>query len=177
MFTINKTSTSGAQISADAVLTPDDFRAIAKQAGSQSFVARKSGLIAARTATATERVDTHWNGKESTNTAKPGDRVVTSLDKTGKPLIDADGHKNIYVILADKFVALYELANVASPLGSTYRARGTVEAIHFAGGFEIIAPWGETQRAPSGYLILNGQDVYGNNAETFEASYEREMAR
>jgi hypothetical protein len=35
-----------------------------------------------------------------------------------------------------------------------------------------LAPWGQRERAPKGYLLLNGKDVYGNNAGTFEATYE-----
>jgi hypothetical protein len=47
-----------------------------------------------------------------------------------------------------------------------------VDAIRLPGGFDIAAPWGERQQAPSGYLILSGGEVYGNNAETFAATYE-----
>ena len=37
---------------------------------------------------------------------------------------------------------------------------------------EAVAPWGERQTAPDGYLILSGRQVYGNHAETFAATYE-----
>jgi hypothetical protein len=47
-----------------------------------------------------------------------------------------------------------------------------VDAIRLPGGFDIAAPWGERQRVPSGYLILNGSEVYGSNAEAFRATYE-----
>jgi hypothetical protein len=39
-------------------------------------------------------------------------------------------------------------------------------------GFDIMAPWGERQVGEQGYLILNGGEVYGNNTDTFEATYE-----
>jgi hypothetical protein len=58
-----------------------------------------------------------------------------------------------------------------SLVGYTPPAR-TVDALHLSGGFDIVAPWGERQTAPDGYLILSGRQVYGNNAETFAATYE-----
>ncbi len=173
MFRIDTNARSGPRLIADTKLTPDDFRAIGAQSGAVVFAARKSGLIAARTAERKEMIETRWNGKETANTARPGDRIATNLDANGVPLVDREGQQNTYVIAADKFVALYDLADTISPLGRTYRARGTVEAIEFTGGFEILAPWGEKQIADNGFLILNSGDVYGNHAETFNAGYER----
>ena len=173
MFQIDAHATGGPRLISDAKLSAADFRAVGKKANTPPFVARKSGLIAARTATRDERVETHWNGKETTNTARPGDRIVTNLDARGEPLVDRDGNHNIYVIKADAFITLYDLADTPEILVATYRARATVEAIEFPGGFDIIAPWGERQTADRGYLLLNGADVYGNHTETFEASYAR----
>ena len=48
----------------------------------------------------------------------------------------------------------------------------TDQVLYFAGGFELVAPWGELQQVPEGYLLLNGTEVYGNNRETFDTSYE-----
>ncbi len=79
---------------------------------------------------------------------------------------------NTYVIAADRFQSLYEATDGRNPHGAIYRAKGVVEALHLPGGFDIVAPWGERQQAPSGYLLLNGHDVYGNNAETFRATYK-----
>ena len=67
---------------------------------------------------------------------------------------------------------LYEPTEGRNDFGAIYRAKGVVSAIRLTGGFDIAAPWGERQQAPAGYLILNGAEVYGNNAETFEATYE-----
>ena len=53
-----------------------------------------------------------------------------------------------------------------------YRAKGVVSAIALPGGFDIVAPWGERETAPAGYLLLNGTEVYGCNQETFVATYE-----
>ncbi len=75
---------------------------------------------------------------------------------------------------AGRFLELYAplRGKEIARLGKVYRPKGVVTALRFRGGFDILAPWGERQVAPAGYLILNGADVYGNNAETFEATYE-----
>ena len=180
MFKINPSAPGGARLTSDASLTPDDFdaitRALSQLGGRPAFAARKTGLVSSRLCVRPERVETRWNGAESTNTANPFDHIVTNLDKTGTPLVDKDGHQNIYVIPANRFTALYQPATAPNATGPVFRARTTVEVIDFPGGFEIIAPWGELQRADSGYLIRNGADIYGNNAETFSASYERVAA-
>jgi hypothetical protein len=172
MFHIEAGHPRGVRLVADTKLSSADFDAVARQVGVAPFTARKIGFVSARTAERDERVETRWNGKETANIARPGDRIVTNLDAQGMPLVDIDGHHNIYVIKADAFAKLYELADAPNVV-PIYHARGTVQAIALAGGFEILAPWGETQRADRGYLILNGADVYGNNAETFETTYER----
>jgi hypothetical protein len=173
MFTIEKTGPhrDKNRLVARAVLSEADFRDIARALGGQPVRARKTALIAARQATASERVETQWNGSETTNTAKPGDWIVTSLSADGKVLRDGAGHTNSYVISAASFPELYAPTEGANEFGRFYAARGTVDALHLSGGFEIVAPWGERQTAPDGYLILSGRQVYGNNAETFAATY------
>ena len=57
-------------------------------------------------------------------------------------------------------------------MGAIYKAKGEVQALLFSGGFELVAPWGEPQQGPEGYLLLNGDEVYGNNRATFDTSYE-----
>lgn len=160
------------RVEADTVLTPDEFQRIARDLIRPVVRARKVGYVAARPAGDGETVETHWNGKETTNTARAGDWVVTNLSPLREPLRDRAGNVDIYVIAADRFAGLYEPTDERTELGALYRARGFVDAISLPGGFDIAAPWGERQQAPSGYLILNGGEVYGNNAETFAATYE-----
>lgn len=149
------------------------FDELGRELGTRPRRARKTGRIAARQATAEEHVETRWNGKETQNTAQPGDWVVTALAAGGAPLRDSDGEMNVYVIKAQRFPELYERASSArSEVGDVYDPKGVVDALRLTGGFEIKAPWGETQQASSGYLLRNGNDVYGNNRETFEASYQ-----
>jgi hypothetical protein len=160
------------RVEADTVLTADEFQRIARDLIRPVVRARKVGYVAARPAGEGEAVETHWNGKETTNTAHAGDWVVTNLSPQGEPLRDRAGNMDVYVIAADRFASLYQPTGERTELGAIYRASGVVDAIRLPGGFDIAAPWGERQQAPSGYLILNGGEVYGNNAETFAATYE-----
>lgn len=161
-----------ARLEADTVLTPADFARIAEELGEASVRARKIGYVAARKATASEVIETRWNGKETTNTARPGDFIVTNLSPQRQPLVDREGHMNVYVIAAKKFPDLYEPTSEDSKHGAIYRATGVVSALPLPGGFNILAPWGERQTGTSGYLLLNVDEVYGSSAGAFEATYE-----
>ena len=161
-----------ARLLADTVLTPVDFQRIADDIACPIVCARKVGYIAARKATVTEAVETRWNGKETSNTARPGDWIVTNLSRQREALRDREGRVNTYVIKAERFGALYEPAAGENEFGAIHRAKGIVSVIPLPGGFDIVAPWGKRQSAPAGYLVLNGEEVYGNNAETFAATYE-----
>ena len=153
-------------------LTPDAFVQLATARSVTPLRARKIGYVVARQALSHGRVETRWNGKETANTAVAGDWIVTNLAADRTPLKDDAGNLNIYVIAAARFGELYEPTGNSIALGQVYRAKGTVQAIALPSGFDILAPWGERQQAARGYLILNGTEVYGNNAETFEATYE-----
>lgn len=152
-------------------LTAGDFAELARQMGVAPMRARKTGFVSARRALKEEQVTTHWNGKETTALAQPGDMIVANLTPERKVMRDAGGHANIYVIIASKFPELYEHDMGATEYGTVYRARGVVDAIFMNGGFEILAPWGEIQRAEAGYIVKNGDEVYGNHKDTFEKTY------
>ena len=173
MFTIEMGGDDRRQhrLIADAALTGDDFRAIAARIGESPVHARKVGHVAAHRAMRPEPVETRWNGRESADVAQPGDWIVTNLTPDKTILRDSDGHANTYVIRAKRFSDLYERAAGANEYGMAFAAKGRVEAVELKGGFDIIAPWGERQVAPNGYLLRNGPEVYGNNAETFAATY------
>jgi hypothetical protein len=171
MFKIHATA-RGDRLEADAVLTPADFQRIAEELGRPPLRARKIGFVAARRAERSEVVETLWNGKETSNTARTGDFIVTNLSPQRIPLRDGDGHLNVYVISADRFPSLYEPTAERSEHGAVHRARGLVSAIPLPGGLDIAAPWGERQTTSAGYLLCNDEEVYGSNAEAFEATYE-----
>ncbi|MFN0218256.1 MAG: hypothetical protein ACKVP4_05520 [Hyphomicrobium sp.] len=153
-------------------LTPTDFSKLSKDLGAAPLKARKSGFVSARAAKQRQTIETLWNGKETTVPAEPGDMIVTNMNADREILRDAGGNANTYVIRAARFPELYERATGNTDFGEIYRARGVVEALFVPGGFEIMAPWGEMQRADSGYILKSGDEVYGNNKETFEKTYE-----
>jgi hypothetical protein len=153
-------------------LTQRDFEQLAVELSAKPVRARKIGFVAAVQTTVARRIETHWNGKETSNSANPGDWIATNLSPQQVPLRDRDGNLNTYVIPAARFFDLYEPTGIAGELGDVYKAKAVVLALRLPGGFDIIAPWGERQQAASGYLLHNGNEVYGNNAETFEATYE-----
>lgn len=160
------------RVIAEAGLGEAEFRQIAAELGVAPTHARKTGLVVAREAAGDEHVETRWNGKETEARAVAGDWIVTALGGDLAPLRDDEGHTNVYVIKAARFPELYEPTGRTTPDGATYRSKGVVEAIRVTGGFEIRAPWGETQRAADGWLLLNGREVYGNHRDTFAATYE-----
>lgn len=153
-------------------LTKHDFLLIAKALRIPPKSARKVGHVAARRSDVQQRIETRWNGKETENVAAPEDWIVTNLTADRDALRDKNGNTNTYVIRSERFPELYELTAASNTFGDIYRSVSQVEAIHLAGGFEILAPWNEVQRATSGYLILNGTKVYGNHEDTFLATYE-----
>jgi hypothetical protein len=172
-FRITAAQSGKARLESDERLQHTDFHAIAAQLRQTPIRARKTGYVAARRARRRETVETHWNGTETINTAEPGDWIVTNLSLKKEVLRDGQGSVNTYVITADGFPRLYEATDGRNEDGAIYRAKGVVAALHLPGGFDIVAPWGEHQQAPVGYLLLNeGGEVYGNNAETFAATYE-----
>lgn len=157
---------------AETVLKRSDFKRLSARLGTAGVRARKASFVAARTARERENVTTYWNGKETTNTARPGDFIVTSLTRRKIVLRDKRGNPNQYVVKAKTFRKLYGTAPGENRFGKFFQTKNIVTAIYLSGGFDIIAPWGQRERAPKGYLLLNGNEVYGNNAETFEATYD-----
>lgn len=154
-----------------AKLTTAEFEGIRRAVSAPLLNARKIGFVAARVATEREKIFTHWNGKESADVAEPGDWVVTNMSAAREIMRDRDGNENTYVIRADVFPRLYDLDS-GNEFGQLYKSKSVVEAFLLPGSFEILAPWGEIQRGARGYLLNNGQEVYGNNRDTFEATYE-----
>lgn len=174
MFKIVHQGKRGVQTRAlsETVLTPENFHGVAAELGISPVKARKIGFVAARRAEKQERIETRSNGKETTNTARPGDLIVTNLSPQREPLRDCDNYLNVYVIAAAKFADLYQPTGESNPHGAVYRATGTVSAIALPGGFDIAAPWGERQSAADGFLVCNGGEVYGVSRDAFDATYE-----
>jgi hypothetical protein len=160
------------RLQAATTLDAADFQEIARMLGAAPKRARKIGRVSARKAQERQHLETRWNGKESEITVEPDDWIVTTLSPASEVLRDREGHANTYAIKPERFGELYEPLAGSTEFGAVYRAKGVVDALFLSGGFESKAPWGEMQRADSGYLLLNGSEVYGNSRETFEATYE-----
>ncbi len=162
----------GPRVVSGEKLTKSDFQALAKLLGEEPVHARKIGFVAARQAKKPEHIETLWDGKETENTAQPGEWIVTNLSQMREALRDRNGNLNTYVISAERFPDLYEAEGSTTPFGALYAAKSVVLALRLCGGFDIAAPWGEQQTSADGYLVLNGDEIYGNQAATFEATYE-----
>lgn len=157
----------------DAPPTPAEFEAAAKRFGRPIGRFRKIAPVGARRARRRQTVETRWDGRETNNVAAPGDWIVTALTPAGAPLKDSAGALNRYVLSPERFAALYRRGRGSGAYGAVFRPVGEVRAFYLAGGFDIEAPWGARQRAARGYLLRNGDEVYGNHADTFVATYRR----
>ena len=175
-YEIVRLSRCALRVMADAQISgSEDFEALAEEAaqlGVACVNARKVGYVSARQADHEEEVMTLVDGTETRNVARVGDWIVTNMDANQNVLRDGDGQVNSYVIRRDRFGELYEPTGTRNEFGNVHRAKGIVDAIAFAGGFDIVAPWGERQRAEAGYIVRKGGDVYGVHWRAFEATYE-----
>lgn len=166
----------GGRLLSGSRLGEQAFRDAARALGATIHRYRKTAHVAARPTAERQTIVTYWNGEETRNVAEPGDMIVTSLDRDGSPVRDREGRLNTYVIGAARFAALYSKVGEAASepaLGAVFVALGEVEAFAAPGGFEIMAPWGELERAETGYIVRNGEDVYGVAGEVFENTYTR----
>jgi len=97
--------------------------------------------------------------EETRNVARIGDRIVTGLA----------GER--YVIKARDFDKLYELAGRPA----LYRSKSRVRALKLLENTEIVAPWGEKQRALKGGVVVQRvgrpADVYLIEKRAFAKSY------
>ena len=160
------------RLTSNEVLTPGDFDALAKRLFVDPLLAQKIGFVAARRAEKVERVDTLSDGYETTNTANVGDWIVTNMSLHGVAVRDARNRPNTYVIRGDTFERLYEATERQSEFGPLFRARGTITVVELPGSFDILAPWKERQRAKAGYLVRNGDEIYGIEKSIFHRTYD-----
>jgi hypothetical protein len=122
---------------------------------------RKSQVTIAR---ARQEVVTVIRGVEETrNVARIGDCIITG------------DHGERYVVPKRKFWSLYE----AHPAGrGGYRSKARVRGLALTENTEIIAPWGERQRALKGGMIVRrvGRplDIYLIEARAFKRTYALE---
>ena len=106
-------------------------------------------------------VITHINGVEETrNVARPGDLIVTGTR----------GER--YVITPRHFRALYE---DDPDRRGRYRAKTKVRALRLPENTELLAPWGEKQRARKDGVVVQRigrpRDIYLIDAQAFRDTY------
>jgi predicted acylesterase/phospholipase RssA len=145
---------------------------LAAELSAPPLPAQKIGFVTARQAEKVEKVDTHYDGHETTNTANVGDWIATNVTPAGMPLRDSSGRLNTYVIARETFSRLYEPAERESELGPLYGAKGMVSVLKLPGSFDILAPWKQRQRGNAGYLIRNGEEIYGIEKSVFHRTYD-----
>jgi hypothetical protein len=165
-----------AHLVAEQSLSADDFDRVVRELrdyACEPFQARKIGYVMARQATGFEAVETRFNGEAWTSEASPGDWIVTNMGNDRQVLLDGEGHANTYVVRKDRFSGIYERDTGDSPFGEVYRAKGVVDAVFLAGGFDMRAPWGDRQLASTGYLLRNGAEAYGIDKVMFDTTYRR----
>lgn len=175
-FIITSVDNKPRLFSAEKLDAEGDFEHVTRELGdygAKMFRARKISFVAARAASAAERIETRYNGKESHDTAQSGDWIATNMDTQRNIIRDTQNCVNTYVIRKETFERLYDKDHGTTDFGDVYKAKGVVDAIEVAGGFDIVAPWGERQQGPGGYLLRNGADVYGIHPEAFDLTYER----
>jgi len=175
-FSITTSGGAGkARLFSTQKLNRDDFDQIASDRlrhGDGVKRARKITFVAGRIATGEETVETRYNGLETTSVARPGDWVVTNMDIHRQILRDAEGNVNRWIIQPDRFQELYRVDTGTNEFGAIHKAMGVVDAIAFPGGFDIVAPWGERQVSERGFILRNGDDIYGIHADAYAATYE-----
>lgn len=121
----------------------------------------KTAIIKAEQVKVTTRVETIINGMlETTNTAHPGDYIITN----------PSGEK--YVLSSEKFATRY----LPSESPGMYKAVGEIKAIKnpFGKAITIIAPWGEEQHGDSNcYIAMTDKttDRYIIEAQAFQDTY------
>lgn len=157
-----------------ARLTGEHFEWVSRDIKDYGVVrreARKVLPVRARRAETAEVIHAHGaDGPQSSDTAEPGDWIVTKLDAAAVPVRNAQGHLDQWPIKSDRFPQLYD--HTPTPdAPDLYRPKGAVEALRFEGGLEIVAASGQHQSIRSGYLVRNGHDVYGIDATTFHDTY------
>jgi hypothetical protein len=117
-------SSRGARVSSSTALAHDALHAIARRIGGRVVGAVKTAPVRAVRARAGQVVETNWNGKETRNTAKEGDWVVTALTQRGKVLRDKQGNENTWIVSDSTFTSRYSSGGRSAEARDHGRAAG-----------------------------------------------------
>jgi hypothetical protein len=162
------------RLESDVALTPADFDAIATRLATKPKRARKVVVVAARVVRDATTLDVVWATEKTKSEAAPGDWIVTNLGRNDRPIKDRNNQINQYVIKTDRFPILYKRIAGETENGPRFQAREESEVVclAFPGGIDIPAPWGERQSVESGYLLCSGDEVYANEEQSFDDTYQ-----
>ncbi len=169
----------------DRKLTKQDFDQIAEQAGVVPGLAKKLGdkPVAAMqivdVTTPVVTINTEDGSVQAEKTAKPGDAIMTRLNKDASPKFGNTGELDQWVVDADKLEKLYNKLGQSSEFGDTVGGNNEVLFVELPKGGEIVAPWGGTQQIADGVLqySLTTDEVYLNETDGFRTfAVERDVA-
>lgn len=114
---------------------------------------------------------------EKVDTVKKDDKgrlgmVVTKADENGKPIVDANGNKNEWIIGRTKFDSKYD--EVAGRPGF-YQPKGGPQIFVEIPDNIILYQWGDDMKiAAGGYInITNISDMYGISQRDFADTYKK----
>lgn len=163
-------------LTATEKLTRDNFDQLARDLGVVPGLAQKLGdkpvaamqIVDVNTPVTT--INTKDGSVQATKMAKPGDAIMTRLNKDGTPKYGSTGELDQWVVDADKLDKLYNKLGQKSDFGAVVGGNNEVLFIELPKGGEIVAPWGGTQKTSDGVLqfSLTTNEVYLNEADGFK---------
>jgi hypothetical protein len=166
-------------------LTKDDFDQIATEMGILPGLAKKLGdkpvaamqIVDVNTPVVT--INTQDGTVQAEKMAKPGDAIMTRLNKDGSPKFGNTGELDQWVVDADKLGKLYNKLGQTSPYGDIVGGNNEVLFVPLPKGGEIVAPWGGSQQISEGFLqySLTTNEVYLNETDGFKTfAVERDVS-
>ncbi len=161
-------------------LTREDFDAVAEELGVTPGFAVKMGdkpvaaMNVVDVATPIVTINTQDGSVQAEKMARPGDAIMTRLNKDGTPKIGETGELDQWVVDADKLEQLYNPLGEENEHGQVVGGNNEVLYIELPAGGEIEAPWGGSQEISEGVLqfsVTTGE-VYLNEGDAFEATFD-----
>lgn len=150
------------------VINQDNMKTLYGEQLKTAPLYRKYTPVMAYQATEIEVIETITSsGKETVNTAQPGDFVVTNTTNI----------RETYVLKPDKFLARYEQADSRMNQYDyqQWNPTGTCRAIVYQGEpFVFMASWGEIMVCQKNNLLCTtGDDIYRIDTKEFLETYIR----
>ena len=140
----------------------------------ETVVAEKQGMALARVATEPEMI-TVWTKDgncEGTETAMPGQVIMTRANDDGTPYVDEYGHTNTWCYSRETFEKKYDTKHPDPETGVYKPAGGPQRFVKLPKPVWFKAPWGKVQIIRNGYLnVTDPHDTYGIALDEFQETY------